>query len=303
MAYILVAESSFVQAKLLSDVLKLAGHKVRVTRNGKEALAAARAERPDAVVADMNMPEMTGLELVRAMRAELPSVPVMITTQLGSEEQAVETLKAGAANYLPKRNLARSLAPMLDEMLGVSASLKQKAAFEGHLTAVEHQLCLDNNPGLVAGLVSLVEELTIKLTPYDGGERMLIGMAVHEAATNAIVHGNLEVSSALKQTDWNDYHRAIADRAKVPPYRDRRVRVTVRAERRGDIWIRIADDGPGFDVSALPDPTHPANMEKGCGRGMLLIRTFFDEVRHNPRGNEITMVKRPKAEQPVLTSA
>ena len=41
----------------------------------------------------------------------------------------------------------------------------------------------------------------------------------------------------------------------------------------------------------LPDPLDPENMEKVSGRGLLLIRTFMDEVRHNPRGNEITMVK------------
>ena len=50
-------------------------------------------------------------------------------------------------------------------------------------------------------------------------------------------------------------------------------------------------DGPGFDPRALPDPTDPANWEKACGRGLLLIRTFFDDVKHNATGNEITMTK------------
>jgi len=42
----------------------------------------------------------------------------------------------------------------------------------------------------------------------------------------------------------------------------------------------------------LPDPTDPANLERIGGRGLLLIRTFMDEVRHNDRGNEVTLVKR-----------
>ena len=54
----------------------------------------------------------------------------------------------------------------------------------------------------------------------------------------------------------------------------------------------IRDEGPGFDPSACPDPTDPANLEKRSGRGLLLIRTFMDEVAFNEAGNQITLVKR-----------
>ena len=54
----------------------------------------------------------------------------------------------------------------------------------------------------------------------------------------------------------------------------------------------IRDEGPGFDVNNLPDPTDPANLEKPSGRGMLLIRMFMDAVRYNDMGNEITLEKR-----------
>jgi anti-sigma regulatory factor (Ser/Thr protein kinase) len=45
----------------------------------------------------------------------------------------------------------------------------------------------------------------------------------------------------------------------------------------------------------LPDPTDPENLLKVSGRGILLMRTFMDEVRFNDRGNEVTMVKRRSA--------
>ena len=59
----------------------------------------------------------------------------------------------------------------------------------------------------------------------------------------------------------------------------------------------VRDEGPGFDPSILPDPTDPENLGKVSGRGLLLIRTFMDEVYHNERGNEIAMIKR---HQPVM---
>jgi anti-sigma regulatory factor (Ser/Thr protein kinase) len=59
-----------------------------------------------------------------------------------------------------------------------------------------------------------------------------------------------------------------------------------------EVMVLVRDEGKGFDPDSLPDPTEPENLERAYGRGMLLIRTFMDEVRHNERGNEITMVKR-----------
>ena len=56
----------------------------------------------------------------------------------------------------------------------------------------------------------------------------------------------------------------------------------------------IRDEGPGFDTTTLPDPTDPANLEKRSGRGLLLIKAFMSEVRHNARGNEVTLIRRPE---------
>jgi anti-sigma regulatory factor (Ser/Thr protein kinase) len=54
----------------------------------------------------------------------------------------------------------------------------------------------------------------------------------------------------------------------------------------------IRDEGPGFDPRQLPDPTAPTNLEKPSGRGLLLMRTFMDEVVYNDAGNQVTLVKR-----------
>ena len=54
----------------------------------------------------------------------------------------------------------------------------------------------------------------------------------------------------------------------------------------------VADDGAGFDPEQLPDPTAPGFLERPCGRGIMLMRTFMDEVRFNDIGNQVTLVKR-----------
>jgi len=54
----------------------------------------------------------------------------------------------------------------------------------------------------------------------------------------------------------------------------------------------VEDEGPGFDPATVPDPTDPGNLERIGGRGLMLIRTFMDDVEHNEKGNRITLRKK-----------
>ena len=117
------------------------------------------------------------------------------------------------------------------------------------------------------------------------------GIALEEALLNAVYHGNLGVSSDLKLSGDGSFERVAAARRLEVPYRDRRVHVTAELTPVEGSFV-VADEGPGFDVSQLPDPTDPANLEKPSGRGILFMRTFMDDVRYNPTGNCVTLVKR-----------
>lgn len=58
----------------------------------------------------------------------------------------------------------------------------------------------------------------------------------------------------------------------------------------GRVQATVKDQGSGFDPSSIPDPTRPENLTRPCGRGLFLMRALMDEVRHNERGNEVTLV-------------
>jgi anti-sigma regulatory factor (Ser/Thr protein kinase) len=234
---------------------------------------------------------MNGLELVGALRSEFPGLPVILCTSQGSEELAVEALRAGASSYVPKRRLADEIIPMVEEVLSVVGVQKKNAMFSSRLTGLENRFVLENDTDLVPQVVSHVEAVMGQLSIFDEVDRVRVGVAVHEAVVNAIVHGNLEISSELKSGDWDAYHDEIRTRSKQTPFQERRVMITIRADRRPYLEIRVSDQGPGFDISTVPDPTDPNSMERSSGRGLLLIRTFFDRVSHSATGNEIVMIK------------
>jgi DNA-binding response OmpR family regulator len=291
MARVLVVEDSPEQAKDVESILRAADYEVEVATHARAAIESVRRRPPDLVLTEMHMGDMSGLELVEALRAEFPAIPVVMSAEVGSEELAVQSLRSGASGYLPKRNLARDVVALADEILSVSASQQKLSQFLTRMTVAEYQFTLENNPDLISQVVSQVESVLRTMQLFDAAEHLRIGVAVHEATVNAMVHGNLEISSDLKTDDWDAYHAEIATRSACEPYSKRRVHVTIRATRAPSLEVRVTDEGHGYDPALLPDPTDPANLDRACGRGLLLIRTFFDEVRHGKNGTEIVMVK------------
>jgi CheY-like chemotaxis protein/anti-sigma regulatory factor (Ser/Thr protein kinase) len=273
-------------------VLEKDGFLVRTVGDGNDAMESIRADPPLLVVTDLQMPEMSGLELVAAVKANNPSIPVILTTSQGSEEIAAKALREGASSYVPKRDLNSTLIQVVRQVLSVNQatqSVKEVAQFAIESTIT---LCLENEEQLVPKVIARLELPMVELGLFDEGERMQIAMALDEALLNAMIHGNLEVSSELRQTDdGKPYSDLIMQRRSQSPYKDRRVIVHMHASLES-ATIVIRDDGPGFDCEALRDPTDPENLERAGGRGLLLINAFMDEVRHNEKGNEITMIKR-----------
>ncbi len=92
-----------------------------------------------------------------------------------------------------------------------------------------------------------------------------IRLALEEAVVNAIKHGNC--------LDCN-----------------KRVHVICRSTA-DKIWIRISDEGRGFNPDEVPDCTDPAHLSSPNGRGIMLMRNFMSRVEYNQAGNVVEMEK------------
>jgi CheY-like chemotaxis protein len=289
---VLVVDDNPVDRRLAGGLVeKIRGWKAVYASNGAEGLAAVERDKPEMVLTDLLMPEMDGLALVEAMRTAHPAIPVVLMTALGSEDVAMKALHAGAASYIPKRNLAADLGETLRRILAAASRVHQEQRLLDCLLRAESTFALDNDAALVPTLVAHLQEYLAYLRLGDEGTRLRVGIALEEVVHNAIYHGNLEVGSELRRHDDQAYHRLADERRLAPPYRDRRVLVEARLSR-GEALFVVRDEGPGFDPATLPDPTDPANLDKPSGRGLLLVRTFMDEVRFGGRGNQVTLVKR-----------
>jgi CheY-like chemotaxis protein len=291
MATVLVVDDSTVDRHLAAKLLAKDGLNVLAAANGREALALLNQHPVDVVLTDLQMPEMDGLQLVEEIRARYPAVPVVLMTAHGSEETAVAALRKGAASYVPKRNLAQDLAETIDSVLDVSKAHRGQQRLLECLIHTESHFVLDNDTALIPSLIGHLESNLTRMKLCDENGLIRVAVALREALINAIQHGNLEVGSDLREKDEKAYYARLEERRQQEPYQDRRVHVLAKESHHEAVYV-IRDEGPGFDPTTLPDPTDPVNLEKVSGRGLLLIRTFMDEVHHNKIGNEITLVKR-----------
>lgn len=291
-ASLLVVEDSPTQAVQIKAFLQHHDFDVAMATNGRTALETLRRHRPDVVVTDLEMPEVNGLELVEAVNHEFKKLPVVLITARGNEEIAAAALRKGAASYVPKWAMEADLIPTLERILAVLRADRGSSRLAGCVCNALTLFELESDHSLVPYLIARLQEDLVQMGLCDENEFMPVATALDEALTNAMVHGNLEVSSELRGVaDGSHYADLIRSRRQEPPYCDRRVRVRVEADREQATFV-VKDEGPGFDPQLVPDPADPANLEKVSGRGLLLIAAFMDEVSHNEKGNEITMIKR-----------
>ncbi|MCA9624974.1 MAG: response regulator [Myxococcales bacterium] len=292
MAQVLVVDDSPIDRRVAGRIIeKQEAFTARYACDGNEALALMAEELPHIVVTDLLMPGMDGLELVAQVRKLHPVVPVVLMTAHGSEETAVRALTAGAASYVPKRSLATELAETIESVLTVARGARDERRVFEMITEASTSYRLGPESADLTALVRHLETEVGRLGLCDHAETLQVSIAVREALVNAVEHGNLELDSKLKERGDGSYEALRIERRRERPFCDRRVQVQATMTHEAVTWV-IRDQGKGFDPNTLPDPTDPLNLDRVYGRGLLLIRTFMDEVQHNEMGNEITMIKR-----------
>ena len=120
MANILTADDTATMRQMISFTLSSAGHQVMQASDGTEALALARTRKFDLVIADINMPNMDGISLVKSLR-ELPDykfTPILMLTTESQAEKRQEGRSAGATGWIVKPFNPEQLLTVVKKVLG-----------------------------------------------------------------------------------------------------------------------------------------------------------------------------------------
>jgi two-component system, cell cycle response regulator DivK len=118
-AKILVVEDNALNIKLFCDLLRAHGHQTEGVTDSRDALEAARAFHPDLVITDIQLPYITGIELMELLRAddELKDVPIMAVTAYSAAGDDERIRAAGAQAYVSKPISVMRFAETVDQLL------------------------------------------------------------------------------------------------------------------------------------------------------------------------------------------
>jgi two-component system cell cycle response regulator DivK len=118
-AKILVVEDNALNIKLFCDLLNAHGHQTEPVTDSREALNAAREFKPDLVITDIQLPHVTGIELMQQLRAdeELKDVPIMAVTAYAAVGDDERFRAAGAQAYVSKPISVMRFAETVDQLL------------------------------------------------------------------------------------------------------------------------------------------------------------------------------------------
>ena len=292
MQTLLVVDDSRVDRRLVGGLLQKTGeYEVIYAENGRDALERLELDIPDAVLTDLQMPEMNGLELVQAIKSDYPLIPVLLMTAQGSEELAVEALRLGAASYVTKRRLGEDLISTIHQILEAASSNRGETRLLNRISSVETSYILPNETRLVHALSGQVRDTMRAMRIFPENDRLRISIAFEESLLNALYHGNLEVSSDLRDEDQTAYEDLARRRSLQEPYIDRQLYVDISLTQDA-VRFSVRDEGSGFDPQTITDPTDPEYLDRPNGRGMLLMKSFMDELTYSESGRHVAMMKK-----------
>lgn len=276
----------------IADDLTESGHEIITAENGKRAynIFSEHEQSFDGVLTDVRMPIMDGLTLLKRIKRDKPTIPVAIFTGHGDVDTAIQALQLGAIDFILKPFQLHTLYSAIARFEALHTSKKVKSEILPFVQSVKLEI-----PGQLKYIDSVISYLSNQFTVLCDSARVNsneINLCLKEALTNAIVHGNMQISSMLKEESWEKFDMLIKEREKDPTYVEKCIELTYQ-HTENQIVFEVEDQGTGFNYRMLPNFKDPMTLIYS-GRGLLLINSFMDEVSWNESGNRIKMVKHLK---------
>ncbi len=137
---LVIDDSAEVRKFVIEYVLEPEGYAVDVAVNGEEGLRKALTDTPDLVLMDLEMPKMTGVEVLRELRKKNKELPVILMTSHGSEQVAVEVFRLGVHDYIMKPFDPQDMLAAIDRALSVIRLQREKEALTERVIQTNQQL-------------------------------------------------------------------------------------------------------------------------------------------------------------------
>jgi len=190
MPNILIVDDEQSYRQLLTLVFETDGHNVRTAMNGRQALEALEQQPADVIVSDVKMPDMDGIEMLRAVRETWPDLGVILMTAFASVETAREAFKLGADDFIQKPFDVEELKLIVKKTLEKQALIDENRAFKRAQRERGSVKNIIGNSAIMHAIFQMIETVaevqsTVLITGESGTGKELVARAIHDLSPRA----------------------------------------------------------------------------------------------------------------------
>ncbi len=259
---ILIVDDHDDLSTVLTHEFSKLGHLVELCESRDEAVSLIENKNFDLIITDLDGEHLTSKS---SDTDEIKCLPENVS----DSRRGIKAFKICVSNFQNNKVDDEQLKNFIETTLNHKARfIDQKEIVQNLREKIEFEI-----PSVISVMHAILDYLIKRVEKIGvvNAESSNLFVALDEAFVNAVKHGNK------------------FDAAKMV-----RISAEVSAV---EARFTIEDEGEGFDVNGIPDPTDPENLFKISGRGVLIIHNVMDEVRYNERGNRLEMIKRIEAEK------
>ncbi len=243
----------------LTGEFRRLGHLVETSESRAEAVELIEDKKFDLIISDLD-----GEHLITEPSKVEDGITCLPDDAVDESRSNIKSFKICVAKYKDGEFTEEELKNFVETTLDYKAKfVDQKEVVQNWREKIEFEI-----PSLISLMHSILDYLMkrVEKSGVVNAENSNLFVALDEAFVNAVKHGN--------KFDSTKFVRISAE-------------VSTKEAR-----FTIEDEGEGFNVAEIPDPTDTENLFKASGRGVLIIHNVMDEVRYNERGNRLEMIKK-----------
>ncbi len=240
------------------------GHLIKTVESRDEAVTFVEEENFDLIITDLDGEHLT------AETDEADDEITCLPDVVPESRSNIKAFKICVSNYKNNEFTEDELKNFVETTLNYKAKfVDQKEIVQSLREKIEFEI-----PSLISLMHGILDYLMRRVEKIGvvNSENSNLCVALDEAFVNAVKHGNKFDATKL-------------------------VRITAEVSTK-EARFTIEDEGEGFNVAEIPDPTDTENLFKTSGRGVLIIHNVMDEVKYNERGNRLEMVKKSQVQSP-----